>query len=320
MQACWIWPAATAVIHGSSRRAAAVCGRSIATLRRLPRLRGNAGRDDALLDLETGGWPFGGERFDAIVVTNYLHRPLFAHLLDALADDGVLIYETFAQGNEAYGRPSNPDHLLRAGELVERIAGRLADRRLRGRARDGRRARAPSSSGSRRSAAPTWSRKARRRRRRFLTCSTRSAAANAVKSHLFAPILYMLTGSLVAIATPMQEGGALDLPALGRLIDFHVANGTSGIVIVGTTGESPTVDVDEHCQLITAAVEFARGRSARHRRNRRQFDGGGDRAHRVREEGRRQLAAFRSSRTTTSRRRKGSTAISARSPKRSTCR
>ena len=52
----------------------------------------------------------------------------------------------------------------------------------------------------------------------------------------------MLTGSLVAIATPMQEGGALDLPALRKLIDFHVANGTSGIVIVGTTGESPTVD------------------------------------------------------------------------------
>jgi len=70
----------------------------------------------------------------------------------------------------------------------------------------------------------------------------------------------MLTGSIVAIATPMQEGGALDLPALGRLIDFHVANGTSGIVIVGTTGESPTVDVDEHCQLITAAVDLARGR------------------------------------------------------------
>jgi 4-hydroxy-tetrahydrodipicolinate synthase len=70
----------------------------------------------------------------------------------------------------------------------------------------------------------------------------------------------MLTGSIVAIATPMVEGGALDLPALGRLIDFHVANGTAGIVIVGTTGESPTVDVDEHCRLIAAAVEFARGR------------------------------------------------------------
>ena len=70
----------------------------------------------------------------------------------------------------------------------------------------------------------------------------------------------MLTGSLVAIATPMHTGGALNLPALGRLIDFHVENGTAGIVIVGTTGESPTVDVDEHCSLIKAAVEFARGR------------------------------------------------------------
>jgi 4-hydroxy-tetrahydrodipicolinate synthase len=70
----------------------------------------------------------------------------------------------------------------------------------------------------------------------------------------------MLTGSIVAIATPLQRGGALDLPALGRLVDFHVANDTAGIVIVGTTGESPTVDVDEHCRLIRAAVEFARDR------------------------------------------------------------
>jgi 4-hydroxy-tetrahydrodipicolinate synthase len=70
----------------------------------------------------------------------------------------------------------------------------------------------------------------------------------------------MLTGSLVAIVTPMRAGGALDLPALGRLIDWHAANGTSGIVIVGTTGESPTVDFDEHCVLISNAVEFARGR------------------------------------------------------------
>jgi 4-hydroxy-tetrahydrodipicolinate synthase len=70
----------------------------------------------------------------------------------------------------------------------------------------------------------------------------------------------MLTGSLVAIATPMLEGGALDFPALGKLIDFHVANGTAGIVVVGTTGESPTVDVDEHCRLIKSAIEFARGR------------------------------------------------------------
>jgi 4-hydroxy-tetrahydrodipicolinate synthase len=70
----------------------------------------------------------------------------------------------------------------------------------------------------------------------------------------------MLTGSLVAIATPMEEGGALDLPALRKLIDFHIANGTAGIVVVGTTGESPTVDVEEHCLLIKTAVDHAEGR------------------------------------------------------------
>jgi len=58
----------------------------------------------------------------------------------------------------------------------------------------------------------------------------------------------------------MRAGGALDVPALGRLIDFHVASGTAGIVIVGTTGESPTVDFDEHCTLIKSAVDYARGR------------------------------------------------------------
>lgn len=65
----------------------------------------------------------------------------------------------------------------------------------------------------------------------------------------------MLTGSLVAIATPMFEDGGLDLDALKRLIDFHVDQGTDGIVIVGTTGESPTVNVDEHCLLIKTTVE-----------------------------------------------------------------
>jgi 4-hydroxy-tetrahydrodipicolinate synthase len=70
----------------------------------------------------------------------------------------------------------------------------------------------------------------------------------------------MLQGSLVAIVTPMQTGGALDLRGLAKLIDFHVAHGTSGIVIVGTTGESPTVSVEEHCLLIKSAVEYAAGR------------------------------------------------------------
>ena len=70
----------------------------------------------------------------------------------------------------------------------------------------------------------------------------------------------MLQGSLVAIVTPMHEDGALDLSALRSLIDFHVNQGTDGIVIVGTTGESPTVDFEEHCQLISVTVEHVAGR------------------------------------------------------------
>jgi SAM-dependent methyltransferase len=70
-------------------------------------------------DLEGGNpWPLAGRRFAGIVVTNYLHRPLFPRLADSLEDDGVLIYETFMAGNERYGRPSNPDFLLRPGELL----------------------------------------------------------------------------------------------------------------------------------------------------------------------------------------------------------
>jgi SAM-dependent methyltransferase len=76
-------------------------------------------------DLEGGDWPLSRQRFDAIVVANYLHRPLFLKLLDALAGDGAWIYETFAAGNEAYGRPSNPDHLLAAGELLALVYDRL---------------------------------------------------------------------------------------------------------------------------------------------------------------------------------------------------
>src|SRR6476469_10370906 len=70
----------------------------------------------------------------------------------------------------------------------------------------------------------------------------------------------MLSGSIVAIVTPMTADGALDLPRLKTLIDWHVAEGTDGIVIVGTTGESPTVDVAEHCTLIESAVQYAAGR------------------------------------------------------------
>src|SRR3982751_811091 len=67
----------------------------------------------------------------------------------------------------------------------------------------------------------------------------------------------MITGSLVAIVTPMREDGSLDLARFRQLIDWHVAEGTDGIVVVGTTGESPTVNVDEHKELIRVAVEHS---------------------------------------------------------------
>ncbi len=77
-------------------------------------------------DLEDGSpWPLEGRCFAAVVVTNYLHRPMFPNLLRAVASGGVLIYETFARGNERFGRPRNPDHLLREGELIERLGGAL---------------------------------------------------------------------------------------------------------------------------------------------------------------------------------------------------
>jgi SAM-dependent methyltransferase len=84
---------------------------------------GGEGVTTVQVDLETEGashapnWPFTPERFAGIVVTNYLHRPLFEPLLRSLAPGGMLIYETFAAGNQRFGKPSNPDFLLRRGEL-----------------------------------------------------------------------------------------------------------------------------------------------------------------------------------------------------------
>jgi SAM-dependent methyltransferase len=69
-------------------------------------------------DLEGAPWPFAGRRFAAIVVTNYLHRPLFPQLVASLEEGGFVIYETFMVGNEKYGRPSNPAFLLKPGELL----------------------------------------------------------------------------------------------------------------------------------------------------------------------------------------------------------
>ncbi len=92
---------------------------------------------DALADLETraevvradledgSAWPLPGRQFAGIVVTNYLYRPIFPHLFESLAPGGVLVYETFAQGNERFSPPRNPDHLLKSGELLRRVAGAM---------------------------------------------------------------------------------------------------------------------------------------------------------------------------------------------------
>lgn len=88
----------------------------------LAAVAGHPGITTRIADLEAGPWPLPGERFDAIVVVNYLHRPLFTALRAALAADGVLLYETFAMGNEVYGKPANPDFLLRPGELISLAA------------------------------------------------------------------------------------------------------------------------------------------------------------------------------------------------------
>lgn len=75
-------------------------------------------------DLEDGSpWPLAGRKFGAVVVTNYLHRPLFPVLLDSVGPGGVLLYETFMIGNERFGKPSRPEFLLNDGELLELVRG-----------------------------------------------------------------------------------------------------------------------------------------------------------------------------------------------------
>jgi SAM-dependent methyltransferase len=74
-------------------------------------------------DIENGPWPLAGERFDAVVVTNYLWRALLPTLVQSVADGGLLIVETFARGNETVGKPSNPDFLLAPGELLAAAGG-----------------------------------------------------------------------------------------------------------------------------------------------------------------------------------------------------
>ncbi len=76
-------------------------------------------------DLEVGAWPFSERKFDAIVVTNYLYRPIIQNIVNTLSPSGILIYETFMVGNERFGRPSNPDFLLRPNELIDETHKKL---------------------------------------------------------------------------------------------------------------------------------------------------------------------------------------------------
>lgn len=99
--------------------------RVVAVDRDTSQLAGIPGAQVVEADLERGKWPFAGQHFDGIVVTNYLWRPLLPHLVEVLAQAGVLLYETFALGNERFGRPRNPEFLLRPDELLEAFTPEL---------------------------------------------------------------------------------------------------------------------------------------------------------------------------------------------------
>lgn len=77
------------------------------------------------LEADDGGWPLGNRRFATVIVTNYLWRPLLPAIVAATAPGGTLLYETFARGNEAFGKPANPDFLLAPGELLDAARGEL---------------------------------------------------------------------------------------------------------------------------------------------------------------------------------------------------
>ena len=95
--------------------------------RDIAKLAPHAAIESVQADLEDGSpWPLPGRRFDAVIVTNYLHRPLMPALLDALAPGGVLLYETFMIGQERFGKPSRPEFLLQDGELLELVRGRFS--------------------------------------------------------------------------------------------------------------------------------------------------------------------------------------------------
>jgi SAM-dependent methyltransferase len=99
----------------------------VAVDRDISRLPAHANIEPLIADLEDGSpWPLSGRRLGAAVVTNYLHRPLMPALLDAIEPGGVLLYQTFMEGNERFGKPNRPEHLLRDGELLELVRDRFS--------------------------------------------------------------------------------------------------------------------------------------------------------------------------------------------------
>ncbi|CAN5218664.1 class I SAM-dependent methyltransferase [soil metagenome] len=111
---------------GRHARAARACGLEVTAVDRdADALAGLAspGIETRLADLEGAAWPLAGRRFDIVLVTHYLHRPLFDAIVDSVAPDGLLIYETFADGQQVYGRPHRAEFLLQAGELLRRVDG-----------------------------------------------------------------------------------------------------------------------------------------------------------------------------------------------------
>jgi hypothetical protein len=161
----------------------------------------------------------------------------------------LLIYETFADGQQTVGRPSRPDFLLQPGELLAACAG------LRVVAyEDGFLATPTAScSASRPPAAPAAC-------ARYGLDGNPGPAAKIRRFTRKCNRMKPIVGSIVALVTPMHEDGSVDYAALRKLIDWHIAEGTDCIGVVGTTGESPTVNVEEHCEIIRVAVEHAAGR------------------------------------------------------------
>jgi len=99
----------------------------VAVDRDTSRLPAHANIEPLTADLEDGSaWPLAGRRFGAAGVSNYLHRPLMPALIDTLEPNGVLLYQTFMEGNERFGKPSRPEHLLKDGELLELVRGKFS--------------------------------------------------------------------------------------------------------------------------------------------------------------------------------------------------